>query len=74
MSVLAVVVSRLSVPAGAAVGQPTRARSDASQTFASALPVVILPLTILIYKERVSLRAVVGALIAVAGVAILFVK
>jgi len=45
-----------------------------SQTFASAATVAIIPLTMLIYKEHVSLRAVLGAAVAVAGVAILFIK
>jgi len=44
-----------------------------AQTFVAALPIVILPFVIVIHKERVSPRAAIGALIAVAGVAILFV-
>ena len=45
-----------------------------SQTFVAALPIVIIPFVMVIHKERVSLRAALGAVIAVAGVAILFVK
>ena len=44
-----------------------------SQTFVAALPVVILPFVIVIHKERVSPRAAIGAVLAVAGVAILFI-
>jgi drug/metabolite transporter (DMT)-like permease len=36
------------------------------------MPVLIIPFAILIYRERVSLRAVFGAVLAVAGVAMLF--
>jgi drug/metabolite transporter (DMT)-like permease len=35
------------------------------------MPVLILPCTILVYRERVSLRAAAGALVSVAGVALL---
>lgn len=41
-------------------------------TLISTMPVMILPLVIVFYKERVSWRAAIGAAIAVAGVAILF--
>ena len=44
-----------------------------SQTFVAALPVVIMPFTIIVYKEHVSRRAVLGALVAMAGVTVLFV-
>lgn len=44
-----------------------------SQTFVAALPVVILPFTIVLYKERVSPRAAGGAVVAVAGVTLLFI-
>ena len=45
-----------------------------SQTFVAALPIVILPFVIVIHKDRVSPRAAIGAVLAVAGVAILFLK
>ena len=41
-------------------------------TLNSTSPILILPTVILYYKERVSLRALVGAVIAVIGVTILF--
>ena len=41
-------------------------------TLISTMPVMILPLVIIFYKEKVSWRAAIGAAIAVAGVAILF--
>jgi drug/metabolite transporter (DMT)-like permease len=43
-----------------------------AQTFMSVIPVLIIPFVIVIHKEKVSLRAVAGAVLAVAGVAILF--
>jgi drug/metabolite transporter (DMT)-like permease len=33
------------------------------------MPVLILPFTVLVYRERVSFRAILGALLAVVGVA-----
>ncbi len=45
----------------------------AATIFATA-PVVAIPLVVLLYRQRVSLRAVLGALVAVAGVAILAYK
>jgi drug/metabolite transporter (DMT)-like permease len=43
-------------------------------TLNAMTPVAIIPLVILYYKEKVSLRATVGAIVAVAGVAILFLS
>ena len=40
-------------------------------TIVATMPVLILPFSIFLYRERVSLRAAGGALIAVAGVAML---
>ncbi|MDP6633997.1 MAG: DMT family transporter [Phycisphaerae bacterium] len=45
-----------------------------AQTFVALLPIVIIPFVMVIHKERVSLRAALGAVMAVAGVAILFIK
>ncbi len=41
-------------------------------TIMSITPVLIIPVTILLYKQRVSARASAGAVLAVTGVAILF--
>jgi len=38
----------------------------------SVTPILLLPLSHWIYKEEISIRAVIGTFIAVAGVAILF--
>jgi len=43
-------------------------------TLNAMTPVAIIPLVILYYKEKVSLRASLGAVVAVAGVAVLFVS
>ena len=43
-------------------------------TIIATMPVLILPLSILVYHERVSPRAVAGAIVAVAGVGLLMFK
>lgn len=43
-------------------------------TILSTMPVLILPMVIFVYGERVSLRAAVGAVISVAGVALLVMQ
>jgi drug/metabolite transporter (DMT)-like permease len=40
-------------------------------TLVSTMPVLVLPFTVLIYGERVSLRAVLGALLSVAGIGLM---
>ena len=40
-------------------------------TLVNTMPVIVLPFTILIYGEKVSLRAAAGAMISVAGVALM---
>jgi drug/metabolite transporter (DMT)-like permease len=42
-----------------------------AQTLAAIVPVIIIPFVIVTKKERVSLRALLGAIVAVAGVAML---
>jgi drug/metabolite transporter (DMT)-like permease len=43
-------------------------------TIMSTTPVLIIPVVILTGQERVSARAAIGAIIAVAGVAMLWVR
>ncbi len=43
-----------------------------AQTITATVPVLILPLLILIYKERITWRATLGAVVAVFGVSLLF--
>ena len=43
-------------------------------TLMASVPVLILPLVILVYHEKLSWRAVLGAFIAVGGVALLFFR
>jgi drug/metabolite transporter (DMT)-like permease len=43
-----------------------------ASTIMAIVPILIIPFVILIYRERVSVRAVLGAMVAVAGVALLF--
>ncbi|SYZ74633.1 conserved membrane hypothetical protein [Candidatus Zixiibacteriota bacterium] len=40
----------------------------------STVPVLVIPLVIIFYKEKVSPRAIIGAVITVAGVALLFLR
>ncbi len=49
-----------------------RAPLGIAQTLCSLTPVIILPFAVWIEKERISPRAVIGAVIAVAGCALLF--
>lgn len=42
-------------------------------TLASMAPILVIPIVVVAYKERVSLRAIFGALLAFFGVALLFV-
>jgi drug/metabolite transporter (DMT)-like permease len=44
-----------------------------AQTLMALPPVLILPLARVIYTEHISVRAVLGAVVAVGGVALLFV-
>jgi drug/metabolite transporter (DMT)-like permease len=48
-----------------------RCHAGVVTTIVATMPVLILPFVILLYREKVSLRAAGGALIAVAGVALL---
>jgi drug/metabolite transporter (DMT)-like permease len=43
-------------------------------TLMSTMPVIMLPMVVLIEKEKPSIRAIIGAFIAVAGIAILFLR
>ena len=43
-------------------------------TFIMMAPVFVIPLTVILHKEKVGVRAVAGALVAVAGVGVLMLK
>lgn len=43
-------------------------------TITATMPVMVLPLVIVVYRERVSFRATLGALVSLAGVALLVVR
>ncbi len=43
-------------------------------TLTSTMPVLILPLVAFVHRERISLRAAVGAALAVAGIALIFAR
>jgi drug/metabolite transporter (DMT)-like permease len=46
-------------------------KPSVAQTIFSLLPVVVLPLSWLFYRERITLKSILGALVAIAGVIIL---
>jgi drug/metabolite transporter (DMT)-like permease len=50
------------------------AQAGVAQTLMSLAPVIIIPVVWVIYRERTSWRGIFGALIAVIGIAILFLK
>ncbi|PJA29775.1 MAG: EamA family transporter [candidate division Zixibacteria bacterium CG_4_9_14_3_um_filter_46_8] len=50
----------------------SHAKIGIASTLMSVTPILLLPLSHWIYKEEISIRAVIGTFIAVAGVAILF--
>jgi len=41
-------------------------------TIIALVPVMVSPMVIIVYREKVSLRAVLGAILALAGVAMLY--
>jgi len=43
-----------------------------ASTLMSTVPILMLPLSVLVYKEKLSLNAVIGAIIAFSGIAVLF--
>ena len=45
-----------------------------ASTLMSTVPIVMLPIVIFYYKEKLSLISILGAFVAVIGVAILFLK
>ncbi len=51
-----------------------RTQTGVAATIMSLVPVLIIPPAILLFKERVSPRAFLGAIVAVSGVAILFLQ
>jgi len=48
------------------------AEAGVAQTLMSLMPVFIIPVTWIIYREKTSWRGILGAIVAVTGVAILF--
>ncbi len=49
-----------------------RAGAGVAATLAATTPILLIPVTVLVYKDKISFREVLGAVIAVAGVALLF--
>lgn len=50
-----------------------RTHAGIAQTIMSLTPVFILPVSVIIHKEKINLREIVGTVIAVAGTAIFFI-
>lgn len=49
-------------------------KAGVAATLMSLVPILVIPMVMVAYRERVSLRAAIGAAISVAGVAILFLR
>ena len=49
-----------------------RAGTGVAATLAATVPVLLIPVTIVLFRERVTIRETAGAIIAVGGVALLF--
>ncbi|MEZ5360633.1 MAG: DMT family transporter [Candidatus Zixiibacteriota bacterium] len=43
-------------------------------TIMSTFPIIVIPLTMIVHKEKPTMRSVVGAIVAIAGVALLFIE
>lgn len=43
-----------------------------SSTLANTTPIILIPIGYFVFKERITLRAIIGTVIAIAGIAILF--
>jgi drug/metabolite transporter (DMT)-like permease len=50
------------------------ANTGVAASIMSTTPILIIPVTVIVYRERVGLGGVLGAVIAVAGVVVLFVR
>jgi drug/metabolite transporter (DMT)-like permease len=50
----------------------TYTQAGIAQTLMSLMPVFIIPVIWIVYKEKTSWRGILGALVAIIGVAILF--
>ncbi len=50
------------------------AKVGIASTLMSTMPIIMLPMSKILHKEKLSLRTVIGSVIAVAGVAILFMR
>lgn len=44
-----------------------------ASTLLSTVPIMILPMSMMVYKEKLSIKSIVGALIAVGGISLLFI-
>ena len=51
-----------------------RAPVGVAQTLCSLPPIFLLPFAVLLHKERIGRRAIIGAVVAVAGCALLFIR
>ena len=50
-----------------------RAGTGIAATIVATVPIILIPVSIFLYHERVSLQEIIGSFVAVAGVALLFV-
>lgn len=52
----------------------TQTKVGIASTLMSTIPIMMLPLTYFIYKEKLTFKSIFGAIVAVAGVALLFLS
>lgn len=52
----------------------THTSTGAAMTIMAISPIILIPVSAILHKERITLRAVAGSVVAVSGVALLFVK
>lgn len=52
----------------------THAKIGVASSLMSTVPILMLPLSRIVYKEKLTIKSILGAIISVAGVAMLFMK
>lgn len=56
----------------ALIGAFNRINTGVASTIASISPIIVIPISIIVFKEKVSFREILGALISVSGIVIFF--
>jgi drug/metabolite transporter (DMT)-like permease len=48
------------------------ATTGVASTIMSIMPIIIIPVSVVMFKEKVTVKEIIGAVIAIAGVALFF--